>query len=145
MEEQLYEEAKECLGHHITLNEAVPDEVGCAESVSYILTRVGIPDGNQGIAGTAQLYDWLRTNPKFLRIYEPEAGAVIVSPTGFGNGTIEGHTGVFGKFNVAFPDDWGIMSNDSASGLFKELWNWTRWQAYYGKTGGLPLAIFRVL
>lgn len=145
MEQEVYNEAKACLGHHITLNETVPAEVGCAEAVSYILTRVGIPDGNKGIAGTPELYDWLLSSSHFTRIAVPEAGAIVISPTGMGNGLIEGHTGIFGQFGIAFPGDWGIMSNDSASGKFLEYWSWVRWQAYYGKAGKLPLAIFRAV
>jgi hypothetical protein len=38
---------------HCTLNNSVPAEVGCAEAVSFILQKSGIP--LTGIAGTATL------------------------------------------------------------------------------------------
>jgi hypothetical protein len=141
----LYTQAKLSLGKHMTLNEAVPARVGCAEAVSAVLALAGITDAPAGIAGTASLYTWLSTNPRFELISQPEEGAVVVNPSGSGNGSIEGHTGIFGAFNVAFLNDWGIMSNDSASGKFLERWNWTRWQAYYVSAGGLPAHIFRFL
>lgn len=141
MENEVYTVAKANLGKHLTLNEAVPDEVGCAEAISKVLSLAGVFDGASGIAGTAQLYDWLVLH--FTKIDAPEEGAIIISPTGSGNGSIEGHTGVLAAFNVAFPNDWGIMSNDSASGKFLELWSLSRWNAYYGGAGGLPVAMFR--
>lgn len=145
MEEKVYECAKNSLGKHMTLNNAVPAEKGCAEAVSAVLALAGIVDGAGGIAGTAPLYSWLLNSPLFEKVEAPEAGAVIISPTGYGNGQIEGHTGIFGQFNTQFPNDWGIMSNDSASGKFLETWSFSRWNEYYGQAGELPVTIFRPL
>lgn len=143
---KIYNEAKACLGKHITLNPAVSSEVGCAESVSKILSLAGIPAIPQaGIAGTAQLYQWLSNNPHFLRVEAPVQGAVIISPTGLGNGTIEGHTGILGAFGVNTPNEYGILSNNSDNGLFQEKWNLLTWYEYYGQKGGLPIAIFKAI
>lgn len=145
-ETKIYNEAKACLGQHITLNPAVSPEVGCAEAVSYVLLKAGIAAIPQaGIAGTAQLYTWLSTNPHFIRVEAPEQGAVIISPTGLGNGTVEGHTGILGAFGVQFPNEYGILSNNSDNGLFQEKWNLLTWYENYGQKGGLPVAIFRAL
>lgn len=145
-ETKIYNEAKACLGEHITLNSLVSSEVGCAEAVSYVLLKAGINAIPQsGIAGTAQLYTWLSTNPHFLRIEAPEQGAIIVSPTGFGNGTVEGHTGIIGAFGVQYPNEYGILSNNSSNGLFQEVWNLLTWYENYGQKGGLPVAMFRAL
>lgn len=144
-ENEIYSQAKLNLGNHLTLNNTVPAEVGCAEAVSKILSLANISVPPTGIAGTASLYEWLVTNPAFEKITNPEQGAIIVSPTGMGNGTIEGHTGIIGSFGVQFPNDWGICSNDSATGKFLETWSYERWIAYYEQSGGLPIYLFRAL
>lgn len=143
--QKIYQEAVLSLGKHMTLNEAVPAEVGCAEAVSAVLSLAGIYDGVHGIAGTASLYEWLDTSPLFTKIDLPEEGAIIISPTGQGNGSIEGHTGIIGVFGKTFANDWGICSNDSASGKFLETWNYTRWDAYYGVAGDLPVYLFKAI
>lgn len=143
--EKIYKAASVSLGKHCTLDNTIPAEVGCAEAVSYVLAKAGISDGPKGIAGTASLDAWLASSGLFERITMPEEGAIICSPTGAGNGTVEGHVGVFGRYNLMYPGDWGVCSNESSSGLFKEQWSWARWQAYYGKTGGLPLHIYRAI
>lgn len=143
---KIYNEAKACLGKHITLNPTVPDDVNCAESVSFILKNSGVtgfPAG--GIAGTASLYTWLANSPKFKRIEAPEQGAIIVSPTGSGLHLVEGHTGICGAFGLQFPNEYGILSNDSDTGLFSEKWNLLTWWEYYGRKGGLVIALFRAL
>lgn len=144
-ENRIYNEAKLNLGKHLTLNNAVPAEVGCAEAVSKILALSGFVVPSTGIAGTASLYEWLVTNPAFQKIDEPEQGAIIISPTGFGNNSISGHTGIIGGYGVAFLNDFGICSNDSASGDWLENWSYGRWQAYYEGVGNLPIYLFRAL
>lgn len=130
---------------HCTLDSSVPAEYGCAEAVSFILQKSGLPIPAGGIAGTASLYEWLSSNPSFKRIYAPEPGAIIISPTGYGNGSINGHTGFLGKPGKYYKGDYGIVSNDSNTGLLLELWDLTRWQKYYLQQGGLPVAFFRPL
>lgn len=145
-ETKVYNEAKACLGLHITLNNNVPADVGCAEAVSFVLTKSGITGiPAAGFAGTADLYRWLLANPHFKLIEQPEQGAVIVSPTGFGNGTVEGHTGIIAAFGLQYPNEFGILSNNSDNGLFQEKWNLLTWWENFGEKGHLPVAIFRVL
>lgn len=139
---KLYTLAKQCLGEHITLNQSVPDDVGCAEAVSYVLKQAGIPLPAEGIAGTAALYQWLSTNALFKVAQAPTAGAILISPTGSGNGIVEGHTGIVGQYNVQFSGDWGIMSNNSDNGLFQEKWSLTAWEENYTQKGGLPMYYF---
>lgn len=139
----LYLAAKECLGSHVTLDNSVPIDVGCAEAVSYVLTRIGVWDGLKGIAGTAALYNWLLTNDYFQKIDEPEPGAILVSQTGAGNGFVEGHTGIVGIFGVQFPGDFGVMSNNSNNGIFQEKWSIKAWAQHYKAAGGLPMNYFR--
>jgi hypothetical protein len=93
------------------LDNSIPAEVGCAEAVSFILQKSGVGGlPLTGIPGTATLYEWLLHNPAFKRIYAPEPGAIIISPTGYGTGRISGHTGFLGKFGKYYPGDFGIVS-----------------------------------
>jgi hypothetical protein len=145
MPTKLYETAKASLGKHMTLNNAVPAETGCAEAISAVLKAAGVTVPVLGIASTATLYQWLLTSLHFTRIEAPEKGAVIVSPTGHGNGEVTGHTGILGAYGVQYPNEWGIMSNNSDTGLFLELWRLSAWNQYYGEMGQLPVAFFRAL
>lgn len=133
----LYQIAKENLGTRQTLDANVPPEVGCAESVSSILKLAGVDISSTGIPGTASLFEWLKQNKNFVPIVGGPcaAGDIIISPTGMGNGKIPGHTGIMGNY--------GIMSNDSNTGLFLELWTLQKWQQYYQQYGGLPIYFFR--
>ncbi len=144
-EQAIYKAAAGNLGNHLTLDPSVPAEVGCAEAVSKVLQLAGISNGAEGIAGTAALDAWLASSGLFTRITMPEAGAIICSPTGSGNGSVEGHTGVFGLYNKQFSGDWGIMSNDSATGLFLERWSFAKWHAYYGTGGKLQMNMYKAL
>src|ERR1700685_2823285 len=91
--EKIYNEAKACLGQHITLNPSVPAEVGCVEAMRYVLQKSGITGiPSAGIENTTAFYNWLSTNSQFDRIFAPQQGAIIVSP-GFGLNGMEGHTG----------------------------------------------------
>jgi len=72
-------------------------------------------------------------------------GFVIVSPTGQGNGTVEGHTGILAKYNVQYSNDWGILSNNSSNGLFMEQWSLSRWMANYHIKGGLPVNYYEYI
>lgn len=135
--DELYTAAKNSLGKHMTLNSSVDPEVGCAEAVSAVLSLIGVSDGPKGIAGTAALYEWMKTSGLFEEASFPEAGTIIISPTGMGNGKIPGHTGVCGLN--------GIMSNDSNSGLFLELWTSPKWETYYHQYGGIPTFYFNLI
>jgi hypothetical protein len=132
------------LDTHVTLDNAVPASVGCAEAVSFILLKVGITIPFGGIASTLSLLQFMEKSDQFIELTEPEAYAVLVSATGTGNGTVEGHTGFFGVFGQTYVNDWPIVSNDSNTGLLRELWSWVKWTAHYTQSGGLPPRIFRV-
>lgn len=145
MNTSLYNLAKSLLGYHLTLDNSIPQDTGCAEAISKILSLIGqnIPTG--GIPGTASLYTWLKSNPAFEEVTEPNEGVIIISPTGMGNGHVEGHVGIFGGFNVQYNNDFGILSNDSNTGLFREQWSYSAWKQYYGGYGGLPVYMFNLV
>ena len=142
--DKLYQAAKNNLGRHLTLNPDIPKELGCAEAISFLLKSVGVPITKGGIAGSATLYEWLKENPAFEAINAPERGAIIISPTGYGTGNINGHTGILGGFSIMKFGDYGILSNDSNSGLFLELWTLSKWKQYYEKQAGIPTFYFRL-
>lgn len=134
------------LGKHCTLNPQIPSDVGCAEAASFLLKEAGISDGSAGIAGTEALLTWVESRPDlFQEIFIPEESALLISATGTGNGSVEGHTGFFGAFNVEYTDDWGIVSNDSNTGLLREQWSFAEWTKWYTQLGGITPRIFRIL
>lgn len=145
-EEKMYTQAKLHLGQHLTLNEAVPAEVGCMEAISKVLALAGYSVPSGGIAGTATGLAWFLTySGLFEEIHALEQGAILLYVTGTGNGSIEGHIFVCAAFGLQFQNDWGLMSNDSASGKFLETWSYERAKAYYEQAGGLPSRIFRAI
>lgn len=135
----IYTIAKDSLGKHITLNEAVPTSVGCAEAISYVLKEAGYDIPETGIQGTIALKEWLGNN--FDIVYDViEKGCIIISPT---VGSQHGHVGIVGEFNLEYPNDYGILSNKSATGLFSEHWNLTSWVTYYKHELGLDVLFYK--
>lgn len=123
---KIYNVAKECLGTHITLDDNVPHELGCAEAISYILkqTELFATLPATGFPGTAALADWLTSNPLFEEVEEPIPGDIVVYPTGSSSiDSPHGHVFICGKY--------GLLSNDSATGLFLEVWDIKKATEYY--------------
>lgn len=137
----IYEVAKGSLGRHLTLNNNVPPELGCAEAVSAVLIKSGITGiPPKGFEGTNDLYTFLQESPLFVDIANAEDGAIIVSPSKIGaNGqiTTHGHVGICAKY--------GILSNESDNGLFAEKFSYQSWNDYYVHTLGLPVYFFRAV
>lgn len=134
------------LGKKCTLNPQIPPDVSCAEAVSFLLAQVGILDGAEGIAGTQTLLEWVLAQPTlFKEIYAPQESALLISATGTGNGTVEGHTGFFGGLGTQYTGDWGIVSNNSQTGLLGEQWSWSGWTKNYTQLGGIRPRIFEIL
>lgn len=133
---RLYIAAVSVLGTDASPNDIAPDELGCAETVNAIHRKAfGYEIG--GTVSTSQLYKALLKHSKFIAVDSPLEGDVIISPTGYGNGKLSnGHTGIMGKDKI-------IMSNDSATGLFKENFTLDSWRGYYASRGGYPVKIFR--
>lgn len=131
--EKILETAKKYIGKDASPLDNVPDEVGCADSCSRVVNEA-IGDFPI-IVSTAALYISLKSNPRFKQSTELKAGSIIVSPTGYGNGSIRGHTGIIGDNEV-------IMSNDSATGQWQENYTIGTWVKRYRKVGGLPLYVF---
>lgn len=133
MPEKIYELAKSCLGKDIA---ATQNELGCAEAISYILAKVtvhGFP--KTGYLSTSDLYFYLKSHADLVT--EPLPGDIIISPTGTSTtGAKHGHVGIVGRY--------GIMSNNSMTGLFQQNYTIEQWKAYYGKKLGFPTLFYRV-
>lgn len=139
----LYETAKSLLGKHLTLDESIGKELGCAEAMSCVLKRAGVQGiPPKGFPGTIGLNQFLRESSSFEELASPEAGAILVSVT---QGDNHGHTGVFGKLGLQYPNDYGILSNNSDTGLLSEHWSWAKWYAYYIVEKKLETNIYRLV
>lgn len=145
MQEKLYQTLISSIGKRMTLDVSVPPELGCAQALSALLKQSGFDVPKYGISGTATLAIWMQNNPQFEQIFAPEDKCIIISTTNSGNGSVRGHCGVLGVKGKQFKDDWGIVSNDSQTGLLLELWNYTNWVEFYIKKGQLETFFFRAL
>lgn len=130
----LYDVALKFLGKDASPNDVAPDELGCAETVSMLIRElIAFPV----ITGTWTLWDTLRKDSRFEAIGAPEVGAIVISPTGSGNGSIPGHTGICGHNGE-------IMSNDSYKGTFEKNFTEESWKTRYMQKGGFPVYYYRL-
>lgn len=134
--ERLYAYCLTQLGKDASPKDIVPDDVGCAETVTTILSTL-FPDIHV-ISGTYTLYQFLLGSNFFVKVGTPLPGDIIISPTGMGgkNGITNGHVGFVGK-------DGKIMSNQSSNGIFAENYTLDTWKARYYTKGGYPIFYFR--
>jgi hypothetical protein len=131
----LYETAASCLGQAIAPTHLA--ELGCAIVVNRIYKKAFgtqiVPSPND--SSTLSLYMALE-NGNFDKVTDPLPGDIIISPTSLGNGKIpHGHTGIVAKY--------GILSNDSFTGTFRENFTLQGWKNYYVDKGGYPQLYYR--
>lgn len=134
--ENIYFEARSSLDNDVTPKDIVPDEYGCAEAVTAIVTKAlgSFPEGS---ISTYQMYRSFLSSPNWIKVDVPLRGDIVISPTGYGNGKLSnGHVGICGM-------DGKIMSNSSADGLFKENYTIASWKDRYVTIGGYPVCYFR--
>lgn len=116
------------------------DSVGCADTVNKILKEVlGYEAG--GGPSTNKMYKELQKNKNFKQMdtYTAEAGDLILSPTGYGNGTISnGHVGILGSAGFIY------SNNSSTSKLDKHL-TAHQWKEYFKDKGGYPVTYWRAV
>jgi len=126
--------AKAAVGKDISPKE---NELGCAESVSYLLKQT---TGNfPSILSTATLFITLKNDKRFKATLDLEAGCIIISPTGKGNGQIKhGHVGITGENGA-------IYSNDSRTFKWAQNFSFDGWKTYYRTKGGYPIYLFKLL
>ena len=88
------------------------------------------------ITGTLSLWEYLKQSKLFQKSDYPKQGAIIISPTGTGNGKLKnGHVGFVGESEM-------IISNDSASGLLLENFTRTSWKQKYFDFGGFKMEFY---
>ncbi len=132
----LYETCIKCLGTDVTPNDTVSDEVACAETVNAVYKKAFGKDIGGG-ASTTLLYKALLNDSTFEKITAYLPGDIIISPTGYGNGSLaHGHTGYMGENGK-------IMSNNSNNGLFIQNYTIGGWNSRYKVLGGYPEYFFR--
>lgn len=125
---------KDSIGSDVTPDDLVPDSVACAITVSTLLNK--LDPTFPRVAGTWTLYDILEHRPDYERVTVPSPETIIVSPTGTGNGSIPGHTGIILDDNV-------IASNDSGTGKFIKNYTLDTWQKRYADQGGFKLFMYK--
>lgn len=134
--EKLYVSALVCLGKDATPNDLVPDELACAETVNAI-HKYAFWFEIGGGASTYQMYKALLSHKDFIKVDQPMAGDIVISPTGYGNGKLSnGHVGIVGANDT-------IMSNSSKTGTFESNYTLVSWKKRYVTLGGYPMHYFR--
>jgi len=123
------------LGVDASPNDYAPDELGCAETINNIVFDA-FGDYAGGDLSTYRMWKSIINNKKFLRVYKPLPGDIVLSPTGMGNGSIVGHVGI-----KTYGDN--ILANDSRTGKFANTYTVEEWYARYSAKGGLPVMFFR--
>jgi len=113
-------------------------ELGCALAVNEVHKKA-FGECIGGWSSTFLLYTVLLENKNFKEVNYPLPGDIIISPTGYGSGSIKhGHVGI-----VDF--DGKIMSNNSSTGLWGDKWSVNSWNKYYNGEGGFPVKYYRKL
>ena len=134
--EKLYLTAISFLGQDASPEDIANDEYGCADTVSSLLLKTYgqvIPY----TISTTTLFQSLSNSREFVRIEQPQKGAIIISPTGYGNGKLpNGHVGVCGEGDK-------IMSNSSATGQLLQNYTISTWKQRYVDLGGYPIYYFK--
>ena len=137
----LAEYAKLSLGKDMNLGAVDPD-VACAVALNRIFQEsLGFQAG--GGSSTYRMYKSLRRNPRFkeMKIWEAEAGDIIISPTGFRlrRSTINnGHVGIMGENRK-------IMSNNSKTGFWDKHYTLNTWYMRYAVKGQYLVIIYRLV
>ncbi len=115
----------------VDLSFTVPDDVGCAESVTRICNALY---GDEIIPGTyTLLHHYLRSN-KWAESFAPVNGCVVIAPTGTGNGSMPGHVGIY--------DNGKVWSNNSMSGRFDAHFTMSSFYRRYTRDGGIRVRCF---
>lgn len=139
----LYEAAVASIG--LDMSDRAPNELGCADSVNNVHEKAfGFEIG--GGASTYLLNEALSGSKRFARVSgSPQAGDVIMSPSGFSSkGAKNGHVGIVGKNKAPDGTLW-VMSNDSFKGTWEANFTVASWRDYFGKRLGFPVHIYRLV
>ena len=80
--EHLFATACKYIGTDASPNDVAPDEYGCAESVSDIFNKA-FDEELGGDVSTYRMWRAIKDDPRFTLVDDPEAGDIIISPTGY--------------------------------------------------------------
>lgn len=128
-EQNLYNVARKDLGLSLydKLNPNIPEEEGCAETVSFILKQAGYVVPLDGIPTVNGLIGWMLANG-FIEQSQNAAGYIIAAHNANHSITTFAHIGICLKY--------GIGSNNSNTGIFDEHYTYNSWYLYFGGKGG---------
>ncbi len=132
---ELYDLSFSLIGKHLTMDNTVPKQYGCAQAVSYLFKELGYKTMlAYGISSTQELEKWL--DQTCTEVQTPQVGDIIISVSYTGTPGARGHVGVVGKE--------AIMSNDSDTGLWEPYWSLAGWLPHYRDELKLRTRYFRL-
>lgn len=135
---KLYGYSLQFLSTDASPKDQAPDEVGCADTASYLIIGALGPVIKHTVS-TADLFNQLNKSPNFKRVTAFEPGCIVISPTVIGKqpGKLtNGHVGIVGEANE-------ILSNDSRTGLLIQNFTVDSWVARYRALGKYPIYVFK--
>jgi hypothetical protein len=137
--EKLLHMAESLIGTDVTPLDRIPDAVACAESVSAVYRKTfNRPIGDTDIVSTNMLHATFQDKTRFLQIFTPEAGCIIISPTFSCRRFKNGHVGIVSS-------DMQVMNNNSKTGKWLKNYTIERWQSYFCTKGRCVVQYYRVL
>jgi hypothetical protein len=121
------------LGKDASPSDLAPDELGCAETVTTLMRRVW--PNTPILINTWALYTYFK-HPEngWIKVTEPEAGDIVISPTGLGYAGRHGHCGIVLNGGVIASNDSGIYV-PANKGKFVKNYDLQSWKARYGGWG----------
>ncbi|TXG77200.1 peptidoglycan-binding protein [Candidatus Dojkabacteria bacterium] len=139
--EIFFNTAMSFVGKDVTPRDVINDEVACMETIDTIhYTAFGeYINGKQITVSTMKALPILLNSPKWKRVYKPEKGAILLYPTGYGNGNLSnGHIFVCDGRG-------GLYSNSSATGIFERNYSDSTAKHRYETIGGFPPYYFKLI
>ena len=134
-QEALYLIAKKTIGKDASPLDLANDELGCAESVSVLISKIiKFPI----ITGTWTMLERFKKDPLFDEVnHSLGRGTIIIAATGTGNGKIRGHVGILANND-------NIMAANSADGIWKQFYTLNSWNKRWRDLGGFQAHYFKL-
>lgn len=138
--EKLYDTAKASLGRDMSPLDIAPDRLACMESLDGVYFSAFGEHllSQENRLSTEKGYQAMVQDKRLQKVSTPLPGDIVIDPTGYSKkGSLHGHTGIWGNYDV--------MSNDSNTGLWTDNYTHDAWHNVFEKTLGFPTFYFRVL
>ena len=123
--ERLYQTAVDSLGAHLTLNDTVPPEVGCAQAISKVLLKCGYDIPKKGISTVSGLTDWMLANG-FKEEITYRRGLIIT-----GRAPSWAHIGVTGNEWIMSNTSYTLASKGLIQGSFQANYQRKNWYGVF--------------